>query len=104
MSNIFWTAYSNDERHSAISKIQNVISKYGDLVDTTFYSDISLNLRIEMEERRVDELYKELSQNMRIDHFDFLNSTVKKERTVFLNVTFSKGTGNLKIAVPSVPG
>jgi len=41
---------------------------------------------------------------MGIDKFENLNSITKKERTVYLNITFNKGTGNIKIEVPSVPG
>ena len=47
MDNIFWTAFSNDERHSAINKIQNMVSKYGAIVDVHFFSDISLSLTVE---------------------------------------------------------
>jgi hypothetical protein len=98
------TGYSNDERQSAINKIKNVISKYGDVVDFMFFSDISLSMTIEIEELKIDRLYDELNNNLKIDKFDYLNSISKKERTVYLNITFTKGTGNLIIAVPSVPG
>jgi hypothetical protein len=104
MENIFWTGYCNDARHSAINKIQLVVAKYGDIVDFTFFSDISITLKIEIEEFVIDELYNELIHNLGMDKFEPLNSNNKKERIIFLNITFSKGTGNLKIEVPSVPG
>lgn len=104
MENIFWTGYSNDERHAAINKFQSIISKYGDIVDIKLFSDISLSMMIEIEESKIDKLYDELILTMRIDKFGYLNSVAKKERTVYLNITFNKGTGNLKIEVPSVPG
>ena len=104
MENLFWTGYSNDERHSAINKIQSIVSKYGDLVDFHLFSDISLSMKIEIEELKINKLYDELSHNIGIDKFEYLNSIAKRERTVYLNITFSKGTGNLKIEVPSVPG
>jgi len=104
MENIFWTGYSDEERHTAIYKIQNVVSKYADIVDFKFFSDISVNLKIEIEELKIDKLYDELFHNLGIDKFDNLNSISKKERTIYLNVTFTKGTGNLKVDVPSVPG
>lgn len=104
MDTIFWTAYSNDERHAAINKLQHVVSAYGDIVDTTFFSDISLNIKIEIEESRIDGLYDGLRTIVGIDKFEYLNSNSRKERVVFLNITFNKGTGNLKIEVPSVPG
>ncbi len=104
MENIFWKGYSNEERHSAINKIKSVVSKYADVVDFMLFSDISLSLKIEIEEFKIDKLYDELSHNMGIGKFEYLNSIAKRERTVYLNITFSKGTGNLKIEIPSVPG
>jgi len=104
MENLFWIAYSNEERHSVINKIQSIISKYGDVVDFKLFSDISLSIKIEIEELNINKLYDELSHNIGMDKFEYLNSIAKKERAVYLNVTFNKGTGNLKIEVPSVPG
>lgn len=104
MENIFWTGYSNEERHYAINKFQSIVSKYGDIVDIKLFSDISLSMMIEIEELKVDKLYDELIINMRIDKFEYLNSVAKKVRMVFLNITFKRGTGDLKIEVPCVPG
>ena len=104
MDKIFWTGYSNDERHAAINKVQHVVSTYGAIVDVHFFSDISLSMTIEIEELKIDGLYDELSKNIGIQHSEPLDSNSKKERTVYLNITFSKGSGNLKIEVPSVPG
>lgn len=104
MEHIFWTGFSNDERHAAIDKIQGVISKYGDVVDFHLFSDISLSLTIEIEEFKIDELYDELTKIIGIQKPEYLSSISKKERTVYLNITFAKGTGNLKIEVPAVPG
>jgi len=104
MDNIFWTGYSKDERHSSMGTIKKVIAKYGDIVDFKLFSDISLTMVIEIEEFKIDKLYEELADNIGIDKFEYLNSISKKERTVYLNVTFTKGTGNLIIEVPSVPG
>jgi hypothetical protein len=104
MENIFWKGYSNDERHSAINKIQSVVSKYGALVDFKLFSDISLSMTIEIEEFKIDKLHDELSKNIAIEKSEYLNSLSKNERTIYLNITFTRGTGNLKIEVPSVPG
>lgn len=103
MQNIFWTGFSDDERHSAINKIQSVISKYGDVVDVHLFSDISLSMAIEIEEFKIDTLYDELTKIIGVQKPEYLNSISKKERTVYLNMTFARGTGNLKIEVPSVP-
>ncbi len=104
MENIFWTGYSNEERHSTINEIKSIISKYGDVVDFKLFSDISLNIKIEIAELKIDKLYDALSIKIGIDKFEYLNSDSNQERIVYLNITFNKGTGNLKIEVPSIPG
>lgn len=104
MDNIFWTGYSNDERHASMSTIKSVVARYGNIVDFKLFSDISLTMVIEMEEYKIDKLYDELVNNIGIDKFEYLNSSSRKERTVYLNITFNKGSGNLIIDIPSVPG
>ena len=104
MENIFWKGYSNDERHAAISKIQSVISKYGCVVDFHLFSDISMSMTIEIEEFKIDTLYDALTEQLGMQERDYLNSTSGQERTVYLHINFAKGTGDLKIEVPSVPG
>lgn len=104
MDNIFWTGYSNDERHSSMSAIKSIVTRYGNIVDFKLFSDISLTMVIEIEEFKIDKLYEELVNNIGIDKFEFLNSSSRKERTVYLNITFSKGSGNLIIEIPAVPG
>lgn len=104
MNTDFWTAYSNDERHIAINKIQSVVSKYGDIIEFKFFSDISITFIIEIMESKIGKLNDELRDVIAIDKYDNHNSTSQKEKTIYLNITFTKGTGNLKIEVPSVPG
>ena len=104
MDSIFWTGYSNNERHSTINAIKTVVAKYGDIVDSKPFSDISLTITIEIEEFKIDKLYDELGDNITIDKFEYLNSISGRERTIYFNITFGKGTGNLTTEVPSVPG
>jgi hypothetical protein len=104
MNTDFWTAYSNDERHSAIDKIQSVVSKYGDIIEFKFFSDISITLIIEIMESKIGKLNNELHDILTIDKYDHYNLTSQNERTIYLNITLTKGTGNLKTEVPSVPG
>lgn len=104
MDNIFWTGYSNDQRHASINTIKTVATKYGDIVDFKLFSDISLTMTIEVKEINIDQLYNELANTIGMDKFEYLHSTSKKERTVYLNITFTKSTGNLIIETPAVPG
>jgi len=104
MKNIFWTGFSGEERQSAIHEIQNTISKYGSIVDFHLFSDITLSITIEIAESKIDQLYEDLMEIVGLDEFEYLNSTSKDERTIYFHITFAKGTGNLKIEVPAVPG
>lgn len=104
MKNIFWTGFSNEERHSAIDKIKSAISKYGDVVDVHLFSDISLSMTVEIEENKIEPLYEELNKIIIVQKSEDVHPISKKERNIYLNITFAKGTGNLKIEVPSVPG
>jgi signal peptidase I len=104
MQTIFLTGYSNEERHLSMHIIQRVIAKHGDIVDFKFFSDISVTIVVEIEEFKIDKLYDELGNNLALDQFEYLNSVSKRERTVYLNISFTHGTGNLKIPVPPIPG
>lgn len=104
MENIFWTGYCNGERHSTINTIKDIIAQYGNTVGFTFFSDISITMTIEIEEFKIDALYRDLSKHMRLDDFEFLHSIALTERTVYLNLTFVQGTGKLMVEVPAVPG
>ena len=104
MANIFWAGFSVDERHAAIDGIRSVVSRFGDIVDARLFSDLSLSLTIEIQELKMDGLYDELSKIIGLPEPKYQNSTSTKERTLYLNITFAKGTGNLKREVPAVPG
>jgi hypothetical protein len=104
MENVFWKGYCNDERSTAINKIQTVVSAFGDIIDFKFFSDISITIVIEIKECKIDNLHSKLRDNIGIDNYKYLNSVSEKERTIYLNITFLKGTGNLQIETPSVPG
>ena len=104
MKNIFWSGYSNEERHAAITTIQHLVLKYGSITDFTAFTDIALTFIIETEASKVNALYDELKTNLSMDSYDHAHTPLKKETTIFLNVTFSKGTGDLRIEAPAVPG
>ena len=104
MENIFWKGFSDDERHAAIHKIQSVVTKYGDIIDFHFFSDLSLSMTIEIEEDKIDKLYGDLNGIIGLQGHGELHSIVKKERTIYLNITFARGSGRHEIEVPSVPG
>lgn len=100
MRSIFWTAYSSGDRHYVINTIKESVVGYGDIVDFNFFSDISIVLTIEIADCNINGLYKQLKQHMQLDDYDLLNSLSKKERIIFLNITFTNSTGNLKVETP----
>jgi hypothetical protein len=104
MKNIFWTGYCNEERQSAIPEIQKIVSKYGAVVGFKLFSDISLTIVLEIEELKIDQLYDELKKKIGIDQSECLQSNSTLERTVYLNISFAKGSGNLINETPPVPG
>lgn len=104
MNHIFWTGYYALDRHIAIGEIEKLVGNYGYIVDFKQFSDLSMTIIIELEESRVDELYLALKNGMSLNDFDFLKSTSNRECTIFLNISFTSGTGDLKIDVPAVPG
>ena len=104
MNNIFWRGYCNNERIIAINDIQKIIGDYGYITDFKQFSDISISIKIELEEQNIDKLFCALKSYMSLDDFESLNSFSNRESLVFLNLTFIKETGDLEIEIPAVPG
>lgn len=98
------TAYCKQKRLIAINEIEKIVSEYGYIVDFKPFSEISLILNIEIEELNIDKLYFALKSYMGMKDFEELRSHSNRERTVFLNITFVQGTGDLIIESPAVPG
>lgn len=104
MTNIFWTGYCNHERIVATSEIEKIINSYGYITDFKQFSDISLSIMIELEEFKIDNLFNALKSYMSLNDFEKINSFSNRERLIFLNITFVKGTGDLRIEIPAIPG
>lgn len=104
MGNIFWMGYSNAGRHHSIMRVREIVASYGDIVDFKLFSDISVVMTLEIQERNVDDLFSKLTEEIKLDEYDRLNSTSNNERVIYLNLTFTQATGDLKVEVPSVPG
>ena len=104
MSSLFWTGYSGADRYATISALQSIISPFGDITGFQPFSDLALTVTIELPERHADGLYAALCKVMTMDAAAPLASDSARERTVFLNVSFARGTGNLRTETPAVPG
>ena len=102
-----WQAYSNADRNKIIEEVKDSISKNdGCIMNFNMYSDLALTLCIEIEEYKIIGLHKTLSCKLTVSDFDVenINLDSKKEWLIFLNMSFNKGTGNLKTMIPAVPG
>ena len=104
MKTIFWTGYSHEDRFVAIKAIETIVNDYGFITDFKQFSDISISIKIELEAQKIDDLYDSLSSYLTLKESEKINATSKQEYIVFLNVTFTKSSGNLRIEVPNVPG
>jgi len=104
MKRFYWTGISKDDRIKAIDEITGIIDKYGIILNSTRFSDLSLSLVIEIEEFKVKDLYDTLKPIMAIEVDDNNLSGSNINCKIFFNITFAKGTGNLKIELPNVPG
>ena len=101
---LYWKGFSNSERHNAINEIKRSINKYGYITDFKMFSDLETSFTIDIEESKIDGLYKALIQNIALKDIEKVNSDSIEIRSILLNVSFSKGTGNLENIIPSVPG
>ncbi len=102
MNIIFWTGFSNKNRITAISEIEKIVGKHGYIIDFKRFSDMSLSINIELEELNIDKLYNDLKNYMNLNDYVELNSTSNRERSIFLNITFTQGNGDLRIEVPAI--
>jgi hypothetical protein len=103
-SPIFWKGICKDERTHAIQEIEKIANRFGFITDFHMFSDVEISIKIEVEELHIDELYKALGDYLSLNEYKGNQSESRNERVIFLNTTFLKSTGNLKIEVPSVPG
>jgi len=101
---LYWKGFCNKDRNIAINEIENIANNYGFITDFHMFSDMEICIKIEIEEQNINKLYADLSNYITLNDYENINSKSKKERSIFLNITFLKSTGNLKIEVPIVPG
>lgn len=104
MGKLYWTGICSQERTQAIAQISSIINRHGFFSEFKLFSDVSLSMVIEIEERKVDALYEELGTYLALDDFPAVHSNSAKERIILFNVTFTRGTGNVEREVPAVPG
>ncbi len=102
-----WQAYTNADRNNVIEEIKNAISSAdGYILNFSMYSDLALTLSIEIEENNIERLHKKLSLLFNLPELEqqHINLASKKDWLIFMNISFSRGKGQLKQEIPEVPG
>jgi len=104
---LIWTAYSGKPRFEIIEKIKDIISKNdGYIMNFNMFSDLAITFSIEVPEDKIIELHNALNSILKISDIEseYVFNKSKREWLIFMNISFSKGTGELKIEMPEVPG
>jgi hypothetical protein len=107
LNKLNWQVFSNKERNEAIEEIKRIISKNGGyIINFNLFSDLALSLTIEIEEKSILSLYKEIDKTLKISEPEPENLDINsnKDWWILMNVSFSKGKGILKVEIPNVPG
>jgi len=101
---IYWKGFSNKDRNAVIYEIEQQIGKFGFIIDFQMFSDMEISIRIEIETGKAPMLFDELSKIITIQDENEQKCEFNHECLIYLNITFSSGTGNLRIETPAVPG
>lgn len=101
---LYWKGFCNKDRNEGIFEVERVVSKHGYILDFHMFSDLEINLKIEITEKNLALLFHDLSMVLDLQDTGTAFPETNLERSLFINITFTKSTGELKIEVPSVPG
>lgn len=104
MNRYFLTGICHAERQEGINQIRDCIGRYGFLTDSRFFSDLAMSMHIEMEERQVKAWYAALAGIIDLSALPEDPSESSEECIILLHVAFARGTGNLEVDIPEVPG
>jgi len=104
MNSHYWIGICPAERIKSISEITGIADRYATILNFQKFSDISLSLMMETEECRLAGLLKDLKAILFIEGAEAIPSDSMKTCLVFLNISFTEGTGNLEVPVPEIPG
>jgi hypothetical protein len=101
---IVWNGYCREERNAAIPEIEAIVNRFGYILDFRYFSDLTMSLVIEIEEKKIGTLYAALQTALSMEDCEGVPPESDKERNIYLHVTFLKGSGKLENEIPSVPG
>jgi hypothetical protein len=102
-----WQGYANGNRNLIIDKVKTVINKReAYIINFNTYSDLAISLSLEVEEKSIRPLYDSMTEILTLSdqNLDKLDRNSDKEWLVLMNISFGSGKGNMKSAIPNVPG
>ncbi|MFM6983112.1 MAG: hypothetical protein ACKOXF_03195 [Chitinophagaceae bacterium] len=102
--NLFWKASTVKDRFQVIQEIETCVAHYGFISDFKQFSDLDMNLCLEVETPKINDLFKALQSILHVDDQGSEPDMNKTSQIIYLHLSFLKGTGDLKIEVPAVPG
>ncbi|GAB5556902.1 MAG: hypothetical protein SchgKO_11150 [Schleiferiaceae bacterium] len=102
MKNIFWTAYCRESRFVAVHKVEDIVGEFGFITDFKQFSDVSISIKIEIEENRIQEMYHALNGYIEMNPPGEEYSDSPRERNLYINITFTQSEGNVRRDVPQV--
>lgn len=104
---LYWTALSQNDRLEDIESIKRTISDQGgSIVHFSMFSDMALGLAIEIDEADIVALYRAFEAFLKLveEAPQGLDSEGEEEWLIRMHVSFGKGTGDMKLQIPMVPG
>ena len=99
----YWSGISSEERIKALSELTEIVDHNASILQFQRFSDISIGLCLEMPECRLNELQKALAVIMSVECPQTNLAHSAEDCIVLLNITFTRGMGNLEIEAPSFP-
>ena len=94
MKRFYWVGYCEQDR---------LINNYRALVNTNCFCDLAISFVIEVSADQIQALYVNLQEYIHLEEVDGFPASGSYACTV-VNLSFTNGSGNLKIETPSVPG
>lgn len=105
MKQLYWSAICRKNRTEALAEITEVVGRHATILNFQRFSDLSLGLALEVESGHLLPLKGDMEDIMILD--------IKEEQLpdfntglclLMLNISFSEGSGELRLEVPAVPG
>jgi hypothetical protein len=99
---IFWSATCPLSRVEGIMRAQEIISRFGYILDFRHFSDLEMSLVLEIAESNMAALYIELTGIMDLKSVKGKLTGKEQERRLLINIAFTSGEGLLRTDVPAV--